>query len=34
MTPAEIRELEAAGCRVYLDDGVTVGEQKRLLYAR
>jgi len=26
MTPAEIRELEAAGCNVYVDDGVTFDE--------
>ena len=27
--PAEIRKLRAAGCRVELDDGVTVGERSR-----
>jgi len=26
MTPAEIRELRAAGCNVYVDDGVTIDE--------
>ena len=30
--PAAIRELRAAGCNVYVDDGVTVSI--RLLYAR